>query len=286
MLTAEAGLVLRLVAEWRPSTPVEQQPALDALRREFDAVLLAFGAVDTTAAKALGLKSAAHGLAVERDTFRTGLSNVFAAGSAIRARGMVVRSVADGREAAQSIHQYLSSLPVVGPKKPFSTRIGRLEGHELDQLVALAAPAVRQELPEHEYTLADAVQQASRCLHCDCRALSTCKLRRYAAAYGAEPTRFKGGRKVLYVDAHPSGVIYEPGKCIDCGLCIEIVTAAKEPLGLSFVGRGFDVRIGVPFNRTIEEALGKVAAECIAACPTAALSLRQTTPASELPILH
>ena len=67
-------------------------------------------------------------------------------------------------------------------------------------------------------------------------------------------------------------MLYEPGKCIDCGLCIQIVEAAKEPLGLTFIGRGFDVRVGVPFDRSLEEALGRVAAECIAACPTAALA--------------
>jgi NADH dehydrogenase/NADH:ubiquinone oxidoreductase subunit G len=76
-------------------------------------------------------------------------------------------------------------------------------------------------------------------------------------------------------------VIYEPGKCIDCGLCIQIATAAKEPLGLTFVGRGFDVRVGVPFDRSLEEALGRVAAECIAACPTAALAWRERITAED-----
>ena len=54
--------------------------------------------------------------------------------------------------------------------------------------------------------------------------------------------------------------------------------ARKEPLGLTFVGRGFDVRLQVPFQRNFDEALQKVAAECIAACPTGALA-----PASRQP---
>jgi NADH dehydrogenase/NADH:ubiquinone oxidoreductase subunit G len=45
-------------------------------------------------------------------------------------------------------------------------------------------------------------------------------------------------------------------------------------LGLTFVGRGFDVRLVAPFNRTIEEGLQKVAAECVKHCPTGALVLR------------
>ena len=68
-----------------------------------------------------------------------------------------------------------------------------------------------------------------------------------------------------------SGVVYEPGKCIDCGLCIQIAARGREPLGLTFIGRGFDVRVGVPFDRSLDEALGALAAECVEACPTGAL---------------
>jgi len=70
-------------------------------------------------------------------------------------------------------------------------------------------------------------------------------------------------------------VIYEPGKCIRCGLCIQVCARAKEELGLTFIGRGFDVVVGVPFDRPLAEGLRKAAAECAAACPTGALALRQ-----------
>ena len=54
-------------------------------------------------------------------------------------------------------------------------------------------------------------------------------------------------------------------------LCVKIAEAAQEPLGLSFVGRGFDVQLAVPFGRDMNDALTDVAEECVAACPTAAL---------------
>jgi NADH dehydrogenase/NADH:ubiquinone oxidoreductase subunit G len=130
---------------------------------------------------------------------------------------------------------------------------------------------------------ADAAHQASRCLHCDCRSLDACRLRHYAAQYGADANRFRGTRRRLE-RIERSGVIFEPGKCIVCGLCVQIASRAGEPLGLAFVGRGFDVRIGVPFNRTLEEALTRVARQCIAACPTAALAMNEEADAS-LPIL-
>ena len=124
-------------------------------------------------------------------------------------------------------------------------------------------------------TLAEGVEQAARCLHCDCRGVISCKLRKYAAQYKAHPRRFKGERRTFQQDAQHAEVIFEPGKCIDCGLCIQIAAAAGEPLGLTFVGRGFDVRVAVPLDRPLSEALTKVAAECVAACPTAALAWKR-----------
>ena len=50
------------------------------------------------------------------------------------------------------------------------------------------------------------------------------------------------------------------------------VQVATQPLGLSFVGRGFDVKIGVPFDGTLQDALGQVAQQCVNACPTGALT--------------
>ena len=167
---------------------------------------------------------------------------------------------------------------MAGAPKAFSSRIGKLTAEELEAFVAGGDTRPRQDPSSKaagfEPTLA--VEQAGRCLHCDCRALHTCKLKRYAEMYGADPNRYKGERAVFQQDLRHSMVIYEPGKCINCGLCIEIATLAGEPLGLTFIGRGFDVRVGVPFDRSMAEALGKVAEKCIEACPTAALSMRDS----------
>ncbi len=111
-------------------------------------------------------------------------------------------------------------------------------------------------------------------MHCDCRKAETCKLRQYAHDYGARPARYKGERRsFVQLPSHPD-VIYEPGKCIDCGLCIQIASKAGEKLGLTFIGRGFDVRVAVPFGRSIAESLKHVAGQCVAACPTAALAFK------------
>ena len=125
-------------------------------------------------------------------------------------------------------------------------------------------------------TPTEGVFQAARCLHCDCRGQRSCKLRKYAAIYQAHPAALSGpsgGRSMQ--DARHAEIVYEPGKCIDCGLCIQIAAAAGERLGLTFVGRGFDVRVAVPLDRSLAEALTRAAAECVAACPTAALAWKR-----------
>ncbi|MCF6286068.1 MAG: hypothetical protein L3K26_12875, partial [Candidatus Hydrogenedentes bacterium] len=66
----------------------------------------------------------------------------------------------------------------------------------------------------------------------------------------------------------------EPGKCIRCGLCVEIAEKYGEDIGLAFSGRGFAMEIKVPFGRSLDEGLKKSAAECVQACPTAAIAFR------------
>jgi NADH dehydrogenase/NADH:ubiquinone oxidoreductase subunit G len=96
-------------------------------------------------------------------------------------------------------------------------------------------------------------------------------LQHYAQVYSADASRFRTERKRFEQQPQPGGIIFEPGKCILCGICVKLTEMAAEPLGLAFIGRGFDVRVSAPFNRDIEAGLQKVATECVEHCPTGAL---------------
>jgi ferredoxin len=274
VLDAEIHALLRVGIELCPGRRVDAA-AFQELRAKYDAVLVACGTRVKDEAAAWGLQVGPRGIPVKRDTFETNLPGVFAAGNAIRTKGLVVRSVADGKEVACVLHQFLSGAPVTGQERPFSVRRGRLEADELHAFVSSASLAGHTELVAVDRDAThQAAAQAGRCLHCDCSGLDTCKLRRYAAQYGADPARYPAAHHRFPQVDQPGNVRYDPGKCINCGLCIEIVTTSGLRPGLSFVGRGFDVRVGVPFDRTFEEALGQVAQRCIEACPTAALSIK------------
>jgi len=188
-----------------------------------------------------------------------------------------VRAVADGKEAAVSISQYLSGCSVTGSVKEFNTHIGKLMDGEIETFLAGADKAERTRPSGKDGGLTDqqARKEAARCLHCDCRKADTCRLKRYSQDYEAKPTRYKGQRRLFVQKSQHPDVIYEAGKCIDCGLCIQIAAKAGEKLGLTFVGRGFDVRVAVPFDRSIAQAIKHSADQCVKACPTGALAFRK-----------
>jgi len=186
---------------------------------------------------------------------------------------MAVRAVADGKNAAYAIDQYLAGEKIVGPPEIYSTHIGKLKKDEIHEFLKTAGADKRimPNITENGFTDSEANQEALRCLHCDCRKPIDCKLRIYARQYQARTSRFKGERRDVEMHTQHPDVFFEPGKCIDCGICIQIAAQAKEDLGLTFIGRGFEVKVTVPFGESIAAGLAKVARQCVQACPTGAL---------------
>jgi ferredoxin len=278
VLDQEIALVTGLGVRFRLGVKVGRDVSLDQLQRDHDAVFVAVGQSAVEQAKAWGLSTGPKGLIVDAEMYQTNLKGVFAGGDAVRGRRLAVRSVADGKEAALCIRQYLTGEPVTGPERPFNTHMGTLSEDEQQRLLSLAGSQARTEPigPGGGLTLEQARQEAARCLHCDCRKADVCRLRQYSQAYDARSTRFKGHRRPLDLNAGHPEVLYEGGKCIDCGLCVRITEQAKERLGLTFVGRGFDVRVAVPFDATLAEGLIETARQCVEACPTGALAFRNS----------
>ena len=274
VLDKEIARIEKLGFTFEGKTRIGDSASLEKLRKDFDAVFIAFGAMDARDTGSMGLKTSANGVVIDGKTYQTNLPGVFAGGDAVRKRRLTVRAVADGKEVAESISQYLSGGAVTGPARSFNTRIGKIEDGEKERFAACASNATRVTVSQKGDGLTDeqARQEVARCLHCDCRKADSCKLRQYAHEYDARPARFKSERRLFVQQAQHPQIIYESGKCIDCGLCIQIAAKAGEELGLTFIGRGFDVRVSVPFDRSIADGLKQSAAECVAACPTGALA--------------
>jgi ferredoxin/NAD-dependent dihydropyrimidine dehydrogenase PreA subunit len=253
---------------FRPNTQLERDVQLAELRAQFDAVILAVGPMAKTNPAALGVEATERMIRVSPANFATNVAGVFAGGTCIRSGWDPARSVGDGKVLAESVDAFLAGREYRLVIKEFTSTIPKLTNEEYQQLAkgANSALSMRDLINEAE-------QAAGRCCHCDCRAANDCRLRIFAEAYDVNPRAFGGEhRRVFAVIRQPGGVIFEPGKCISCGICVEIAAQAKEPLGLTFIGRGFDVQVAVPLHGTLAEGLQKVGAECVKHCPTGALA--------------
>jgi formate dehydrogenase major subunit len=254
-----------------------------------DTVISAVGqAVDRELAESEGLKVTAWGLWTDPETLATNLPGVFAGGDAVLGADLAVRAVAAGRVAAASIDQHLGSLPVVGQKRLTAIAMRPVDDEEraamfrdIEQSARVRTATLDMDrrltsFDEVDLGLADdqARQEAVRCMSCNCRKSCDCTLRQYATAYGVDPYRFVGRRRRFEQDTSHPEVVFEPGKCILCDACVRIAAEAGEKLGVSIKGRGFDVSVAVPFDKSLSEGLRETARRCAEACPTGAIALR------------
>jgi ferredoxin len=275
ILAAETSILSNSGVEFKLGVELGEHITVDGLSRGFDAILLAVGELATGDAAKLGLPVTGNALKVDPNNCRISVSKVFAAGAAVKPVKQLVRAMADGRAAAECVHRFLSGQPVRRPEKVFSSIMGRLEVGELRQFLATTNPGGCVTPCDNcaGFSPKEASIESSRCLHCDCRSSGNCLLQHYAQVYGAEASRFRAERRKFEQHLQPGGVIFEPGKCILCGICVKLTEMAREPLGLTFIGRGFDVKIGAPFNQAIEAGLQTIAEECVKQCPTGALEM-------------
>lgn len=275
---ADLTVVRRLPLEFRLGVEVGCDLTLTDLRDRCDAVLLALGTSFTAQTCLLGLPTEQDRPVVDPRTFATAIQGVFAAGGALRKGTQLVRVMAQGKQAAGCVRQYLAGMPP-GRQRPCSVSILRkLSDSELKAFLAQegVSQAPRVQVKSRPEALGEQAirEEAARCLHCDCRRADDCRLRECSEAHAADGRRFRGARRSFEQVADHPLLLYEPGKCIACGRCVAVAEAAGEEVGLTFLGRGFPIRVSVPFGEPLSVGLRRTAVDCARACPTGALCLR------------
>jgi heterodisulfide reductase subunit A-like polyferredoxin len=251
-----------------------QKHELEQLRKEYDGVIVASGEDN---ADFEGLTKKHRSFIVEKLTHQSNLEDVFAIGSAIKPGRVAIRAVAHGKEAAIAMDQYLNDENVTGDVRMFISRYGLMVNDEHDAFMSEADDGPRIEKENREgFTLDEVKAEAARCMHCDCRKKDNCKLRIFSDQYHAEQRRFfPKERAPIRKIFRNKPVVYEPEKCIKCGICVKITEMQKDKLGLTYIGKGFDVEIGIPFDNSQINILEKTAEMCAKECPTGALSLAE-----------
>jgi ferredoxin len=280
VLDREIGLIAASGAAFFPERSLGSDLSWDDLKKDYDGVVLAVGKIDPDLFQESGIALSKRGIAIDRKSYMTSLLGYFAAGNAVSVSEsrMAIRALAHGKDLAFSLDQFLNGRKATGPPPRFQSILGKTKEEEAEEFLKEAqnigrvAPLV----PEKGYAEAEAAMESGRCYGCDCRKPDSCKLRYYAEKYQASQRRFTFKDRTKYQkNIQHEKVVYEPGKCIKCGLCVQITEKSGEKFGLAFVDRGFDVRVqtslGVPFSQGLE----KTAEQCVLSCPTGALSWKE-----------
>ena len=98
-----------------------------------------------------------------------------------------------------------------------------------------------------------------------------CRLLKYSAKYRVNRHRF-GNSEMPENPVHADRVVFDARKCIKCGICIALTRQYSEKIGLTFLRRGFETHVGVPFDESLQKGIELSADEIVPACPTAALT--------------
>jgi ferredoxin len=279
VLDEEVEIIKQLGAKFELNTDIASDK-LPEYSSSFDAVIIATGEEN---AHFDGLQKKNKSFVANKHTFQTNIENVFAIGSSIKPGRVAIRAVAHGKEVAMAIDQYLKGEPVVGRSSVFNSRIGRMLENDHEGFMLEATPVPRQRLLNGTGFDEEKVrEEAARCMHCDCRKKSNCKLRDHSDALNANQKRFfPSNRPPVRKILKHQPLVYEPEKCIKCSICVRIAAREDEEIGLAYIGKGFDVEINSSFENKVINALGKSAVLCAEKCPTGALAIREEMIESE-----
>lgn len=99
-----------------------------------------------------------------------------------------------------------------------------------------------------------------------------CDLQALAAELGIDTVRYTGTKMNYPKDTSSSALVKDPNKCIMCRRCETMCNEVQTCGILSAVNRGFDVFVGPAFNLEMKDTACTYCGQCVAVCPTAALT--------------
>ncbi|MEN2983957.1 MAG: [Fe-Fe] hydrogenase large subunit C-terminal domain-containing protein [Dictyoglomaceae bacterium] len=106
-----------------------------------------------------------------------------------------------------------------------------------------------------------------------CERNGSCKLQDYAEAFGIRRIRFDSLTRDSKID-NTSPVVRDNSKCILCGDCVRVCDEVQGVSAIDVAGRGFASKVVPSFDHSLSEVECVYCGQCVAYCPTGALSIR------------
>ena len=99
-----------------------------------------------------------------------------------------------------------------------------------------------------------------------------CELQALAKELGVNSILWVGKKSKFDIDNSSGALVKNPNKCIMCRRCETMCNEVQTCRILSAMNRGFDSFVGPAFNMPIAESSCTYCGQCVAVCPTAALT--------------
>ena len=137
-----------------------------------------------------------------------------------------------------------------------------------------------RDLIETKKTILELILSAhdKKCLTCIRN--TNCALQDLSKRFGINDLEFEGEMPKTDMDLTSDCIIRNTAKCILCKRCINICKKVQGVSAISNVNRGYNLKVGVAFNRGIKDSTCVGCGQCVINCPVGALS--EKTNISEL----